>query len=282
MTVSTRNGDLCLGHILEAAGLLDLRDVLIVRHTYNAKGLRAPSDVTPENVLAYTRVQSLSTMKLPKDPPTIWLLFMSDGGRRSRFLTAYTNHGEIAEERTAKTRTFELDTSDWLGSLKNRLVVEWSKDTINWAKSGENAASFPVIEIADPQVVPFPGFDRVLVTQAELKAVAEDSRFSSWRTALGAVQGIYLIADNSTGQLYVGKADGSERILGRWSAYARDGHGGNVALRDLAGLDPTHSRHFVFSILRVFGPNATPGEVDEAESHYKQALLTRQHGLNRN
>ena len=55
-----------------------------------------------------------------------------------------------------------------------------------------------------------------------------------------------------------------------------------MALRDLAGLDPTHSRHFVLRILRVFGPNTTPSEVDEAESHYKRALLTRQHGLNRN
>jgi excinuclease UvrABC nuclease subunit len=53
--------------------------------------------------------------------------------------------------------------------------------------------------------------------------------------ALGSVQGVYLIADSSTGQLYVGKA---ERILGRWNAYAyayaRDGHGGNVALKELA------------------------------------------------
>lgn len=96
------------------------------------------------------------------------------------------------------------------------------------------------------------------------------------------MQGIYLIADTSTGQLYVGKADGGERILGRWSAYARDGHGGNLALRDLAGLDPKHARHFQFSLLRVFGPSVPMVEVDEAESHFKRALLTRLHGLNRN
>lgn len=96
------------------------------------------------------------------------------------------------------------------------------------------------------------------------------------------MQGIYLITDTSTGQLYVGKADGSERILGRWTAYARDGHGGNVALRQLAGLDSTHARHFQFSILQVFGPNAPTADVDEAEAHYKRALLTRQYGLNRN
>lgn len=100
--------------------------------------------------------------------------------------------------------------------------------------------------------------------------------------ALGSVQGIYLIADTATGRLYVGKVDGRERILGRWSAYVRDGHGGNVALRELAGLDPDHARQFEFSILRVFAPMAIASEVDKAESHYKRALLTRQFGMNRN
>lgn len=84
----------------------------------------------------------------------------------------------------------------------------------------------PVVEIADPARVPFPGFDNVLITHDELVAVVEDSRYAEWRTALAAVQGVYLVADSSSGELYVGKADGTERPLGRWSAYARDGHGG--------------------------------------------------------
>ena len=43
-----------------------------------------------------------------------------------------------------------------------------------------------------------------------------------------------------------------------------------------------HARHFVFSILRVFGPSTSSSEVDAAESHYKRALMTREFGLNRN
>jgi hypothetical protein len=38
----------------------------------------------------------------------------------------------------------------------------------------------------------------------------------------------------------------------------------------------------VFSILRVFDPSAPTTEVNAAESHFKQALMTRQFGLNRN
>ena len=45
---------------------------------------------------------------------------------------------------------------------------------------------------------------------------------------------IDLITDRSNGEQYVGKADGAERILGRWMSYARDRHGGNQALRELA------------------------------------------------
>jgi len=95
------------------------------------------------------------------------------------------------------------------------------------------------------------------------------------RRALSSVQGIYLIADSSNGKQYLGKADGSEGILGRWRAYAGDGHGGNMALRQLAGVDPSHRMHFVFSILRVFGPEALKKDLSAAEAHYKDALLSR-------
>ncbi len=117
-----------------------------------------------------------------------------------------------------------------------------------------------------------------------------DPRYADWRTALSEVQGIYLITDASNGKQYVGKADGAKRILGRWTSYTRDEHGGNVALRGLAftsagdGTPTTrthHARHFVFSILRVFGPSTSSTEVNASESHYQRALMTREFGLNR-
>lgn len=275
------SGDLTLQNILDAAGI-DTADVLVIRHTYRQDGLRNAHEATPDVVREYTRDQSMSTGKFPQAPPRLWLIFMADGGRRSRFFTAYENHGEVVAERVDTRRFFDLQKSGALSSLRDRLVIAWSADTINWAKSGGTASRLPVVEIAHPSKVPFPGFDRVLVTHDELLAVVEDPRYQEWRTALASVQGIYLIADTTTGRLYVGKADGGERLLGRWTAYARDGHGGNVALRELAEVDMTHRRNLAFSILRVFGPSTPLAEVDEAESHYKQALLTRQYGLNRN
>lgn len=103
-----------------------------------------------------------------------------------------------------------------------------------------------------------------------------EHRYGSWRTALSSVVGIYLITDTRDGRQYVGKADGAENISQRWGVYASNGHGGNVELR---GLEPSTFR---YSLLRVFDPSTPTRTIDESEGHFKRALDTRNHGLNRN
>lgn len=129
-TPATITGDLRLGHLLAATGL-ELSDVKILRHTFTKGGLESPSDLTPDKLLDYTRRQDLDN-KLGNTPPRIWLIFMADGGRRSRFLTAYENHGEVPSKLTGILRYFDLRPSEVLSSLVGRLVVEWSRDTVNW------------------------------------------------------------------------------------------------------------------------------------------------------
>lgn len=88
--------------------------------------------------------------------------------------------------------------------------------------------------------------------------------------------GIYLITDLSDGRQYVGKADGDETLLQRWTAYATNGHGGNVELKKRDRQD------FQFSVLRVLDPSTAGADVNAVEGHYKTALGTRTHGLNKN
>lgn len=252
----------------------------MLRHTYTSDGFTGPSDLTQPKIIEYVSRQDIVN-KVGRTPPPLWLNFIADGGRRCRFLGAHENRGELAAKRTEHIRYFDLRESDALRALQGRLLIEWSRDAVNWAKRADRS-TLPVVEIADPQVVAFPGYDQVLVAFDELTQVVSDSRYAPWRHALAAVQGVYLIADQSTGQLYVGKADGGERILGRWTSYAKDGHGGNVALRELGVANTEARRHLVFSILRVFGPSVPSAEVDAAEAHYKRALLSRTFGLNRN
>lgn len=272
-------GDIDLGHLLIAAGL-DADEILVLRHTFTTNGLRGPEDLTPPKVLAYTR--SHGARKFPANPPRWWLVFVADGQLRSRFFVAYENRGEVAAERTATHRFFDLEPTDLLEKLQGRLVIQWSKDAVNWAKSGVAARQFPVVEIADPADVPFPGFDRLLINYPDLPEILTSSRYRTWQTALAAIQAIYLITDARTGRHYVGKADGAERLLGRWTAYAGNGHGGNVALSALVGVDATHPQDFRFSILRVFGPDTPQAEIDAAEDHWKRALMSREFGHNRN
>ena len=157
------------------------------------------------------------------------------------------------EERTETNRRFHLSASPVLEVLKNRLVVEWLTPR-RWHRRGVLAGEFRVIEIADPEVIPFPGFDKVPLTYNKLQQVVADPHYSRWQSALSAVKGIYLITDTSNGRNYVGKADGSGGIFARWSAYATDGHGsGGGFLRAASGVNNSRAwRHCRIRFERVF------------------------------
>ncbi len=295
-TAPDTNAFLTFGHVLTAIGAehdppIALDDIRVIRHSFNSgdeTGLRGPEDLTEERVQKYTRCQDNSPRRFPTEPERYWVVLVADGQRRSRLWGTFENHGEVVGERTADLRYFDLRRTEFLEPLKNRLVVDWDVPRV-WHRRAANAANMPVLEIADRDKEPFPGFDNVMLTFHQLSEMVTDHRYLDWRTALSQVQGIYLITDSSNGKQYVGKADGTERILGRWKTYASDGHGGNRALRELSqasigagGTKTDHARHFVFSLLRVFGPSTSSSEVDAAESHYKKALLTREFGLNHN
>ncbi|WP_422757606.1 GIY-YIG nuclease family protein [Paenarthrobacter sp. C1] len=290
---------LTLAHVLAGVGAeqvppVSLDDIHVIRHSFrpnDVAALRGPEDLTEERVLAYTREQDISPRRFPAAPPRFWVILIADGKNRSRLWGTFENRGELATERSGSCRYFDLHSTDFLAPLKDRLVIDWDNPR-SWHRgaSSASAARMQVVEIADRDKVPFPGFDGVLLSYPQLQDLVDDPRYGDWRAALSEVQGIYLITDSSNGKQYVGKADGSERILGRWTCYARDGHGGNVALRELAydsvgettSIKTDHARHFVFSLLRVFGPSTPSSEVNTAESHYKAALMTRKFGLNRN
>lgn len=293
---------LTLGHILTSMGgdyepRIEPKQVRVIRHVFRPGKpghLQGPDDLTEERLLGYTQWQGTGHGAIPADPGEFWVVFIADGKRRSRLWGTYENFGQIPERTTPTGRCFDLRPSSFLAPLAGRLVVEWDKSTLSWHRRGSDSASkFPVLEIADRDKIEFPGFDGVLLTFPALCQMVdeEDHRYADWRAALSEVQGIYLITDSKNGRQYVGKADGAERILGRWRTYAQDGHGGNVALRKLAresaatGSATTktdHAQSFVFSLLRVFGPSTPSSTVDAAESHFKQALMTRDFGLNKN
>ncbi len=268
---------LTLGPILLSAGI-DPGDAQAIRHVFvrehedsGLPGIHA--DSSDDEILAYTSEQSANPRLFPVDPPRFWVVFIREGGDRARLWSVLENRGEVSND--SGLRIFDLVASDHLADLRDRLVIGWRSPRA-WRLNGPTVAGYPVMEIADAQPVPFPGFDRLILDRAQLQAVMREHRYAAWRTALSSVVGIYLITDTRDGRQYVGKADGAESIRQRWSAYAANGHGGNAELRS---VDPIGFR---YSILRVFDPATPTRVIDEAESHFKNALDTRKHGLNRN
>lgn len=268
---------LTLGPILHHAGI-DPGDALVIRHAFvrehadtGRRGIHA--DSTDAEIFQYTSEQSANLRTFPATPPPVWVVFLREGGDRARLWSVVENRGETSND--GQRRTFDLAVSEHMADLRNRLVIGWRSPRA-WRINASTAADYPVVEIADAKPVPFPGFDQIVLNYEQIQAVMRDHRYASWRTALTSVVGIYLITDTRDGRQYVGKADGVENIRQRWSAYAGNGHGGNVELRN---VNPTSFR---FSLLRVFDPATPTHQIDAAENHFKHALDTRKHGLNRN
>jgi hypothetical protein len=72
-------------------------------------------------------------------------------------------------------------------------------------------------------------------------------------------------------------------IWQRWSDYSKAGHGGNVELKALLQKEGQgRANNFRFSILEIADVHASAEDILQRESHWKNILLTRTNGLNRN
>ena len=131
-------------------------------------------------------------------------------------------------------------------------------------------------------ITDFLGFDQVNIDYKTLKHIVTDN-IVSWKSALSNVKGIYLIVDTFTGKQYVGSAYGDECIWQRWSNYAKDGHGGNVEIKELLKSNgEEYKLNFKYSILEVCNMNLGNEYIIQRETHWKEVLLTRKFGLNSN
>lgn len=151
-------------------------------------------------------------------------------------------------------------------------------------ESGVSPRDIVISSILDKRVSinDFVGFDQVNIDYETLEVIIRDN-IPSWRSALSNVKGVYLIADRLTGKQYVGSAYGDECIWQRWTAYAKDGHGGNQELKMLlAERGAKYKYNFKYSILEVCNMNLGNEYIIGRESYWKEVLQTREFGLNKN
>ncbi|MBA3930640.1 MAG: hypothetical protein C0521_13735 [Xanthomonas sp.] len=197
----------------------------------------------------------------------------------------------MLEGRTAELAALRHDDGDrerlpsceeWVGRLYLESVYTGRPSYLR----GETLANdLTVVELLPERlsIADFPGFKAVNLTKAQLDIVVRNQS-AAWSAALSSVKGVYVITDTATGRLYVGKASGADGIWGRWCAYAANGHGGNVALRQEFGIEASEERRHAlrFAVLEIADLSATEADLCERESHWKSVLLSRNHGFNRN
>lgn len=169
--------------------------------------------------------------------------------------------------------------------LRGRLVVAFERPGRQSYLLGERWEDHLLtaeIRSEELQILDFPGYMRVNLTHKQLQIIV-GQQVISWRAALSAVAGVYVITDAQTGKHYVGSAVGGEGLWGRWCAYANTGHGGNKELRDLLRDRPAgYASNFRYGILETADCRASRDDVLARESHWMTLLLTREHGHNAN
>lgn len=165
---------------------------------------------------------------------------------------------------------FDLEWIEKGHDYCERVLINWGTGTRAWSQWPIRNPK-QIIELRrSAQDPPFPGFSRFSSRISELSNLP-----ASWIGALKAAQGVYLLVTND-GEQYVGSATGSDGFLGRWRAYEANGHGENVLLKQRGHRD------YTVSILEIASPDMAPVEVLTRETHWKEKLGVRAHGLNAN
>lgn len=181
---------------------------------------------------------------------------------------------EIVEsERGREGRhAFDLQWLDTGAAHSERILIRWGPPaaTRAWSQWADRQPK-EILELRiDPREPPFPGFSLFVSRIREIPLLPQ-----TWQAALGSVRGVYLLVSDE-GEQYVGSASGQDGLIGRWTAYAANGHGGNVLLRQRGHRD------YEVSILEVASPDMSRDDILARESLWKDKLGARAHGLNEN
>lgn len=177
---------------------------------------------------------------------------------------------------------YRLERRQGFESLENRLVVDWGLGSRSWSQWLTDRRVLEILPEGQ-EIELFKDYLDFTLTHDELQLIiSRPDSHREWKARLSAVAGIYLILDTLTGDQYVGSAYGTEGIWGRWAQYAKNGHGGNEALRKLTEANPAYPGCFTLSILQILPVTTSRKEVVELEQRFKAKLGTRTTGLNLN
>lgn len=169
--------------------------------------------------------------------------------------------------------------------LIGRLVIRYKRAGRQSYPNLENCMNdFYISQILKEKysIIEFPGYEKTIINFSDLQTIIKKND-TSWYTALHNVKGVYVVTDRLNGKQYIGSAYGQYAFWTRWAQYSDNGHGGNVELKEIIkknGLE--YANNFQFSILEIRSTITDDSEIIEREQHWKNVLLTREFGYNKN
>lgn len=183
--------------------------------------------------------------------------------------------------------SYDVDfREDHMGAYVKRLMVAFGRPGRSVRLNLEtHLARIEVVSILPQPYAgePFPGHDQINHTLGELEVVIAQRR-PDWQGALQHMKGVYVIHDQVTGRPYVGSAYGDTGIWARLGEYVASLHGGNLTLRELVGRKgPEYARtNLRFALLEFWSMRTSDEHVLAREGYWKEVLLSREFGNNRN
>jgi hypothetical protein len=267
--------------------VVDPKSVQLVRHQD-----RGPTGITPyqlmsENRSSFELYQSMQGREIFRRKlvasfvvaPTFETIFVDlyEVGTPQRNISSLVCPLKTKTIEPDKRWVYPMAIDARLSYFSRKLVIDWGEGYRSWVQRADRQDK-TVLELrrnfAEPE---FPG-------PLEFRKRIEEipTLFPAWKAALAHVKGVYLLVDQENGGQYVGSATGAEGFLGRWLAYARDGHGGNTLLK------LRNHKDYVVSILETAGSVMGRNEILGREAFWKEKLGSRaerlgdEFGLNAN
>ena len=216
------------------------------------------------------------------------VVFLAEEGCECRFIGVYRNYGPKRATGNGVSE-YAIEEVEGFEGLKDKVVIDWGKGTLSWMQnwqSTKNVRRIDQLNTGD-DIPYFIRYEDVILSFSQLQKVVEDKE---WKSKLESLNCVYMILDKETGKQYVGvtykdmKPGIKNGILGRWTEYAKTGHGNNkllVALLAEKGISYA-DQNFQWTILETLPLNVTPKVAIDRESLYKKKFGTREHGYNEN
>lgn len=211
--------------------------------------------------------------------------FIGEESTSSRFVGVYKNNGilqMLPDYKGEAHARFDIQEISGFELLKERVIIDWN-NPVQWL---QHYNEMPVIRIdrglMENNLPVFVRYEDVMLNYTQLKTII-NSNNPEWKSRLESCNCIYLILDKSNGKQYVGSTYNTKGIWGRWSEYAKNGHGDDVELKKCIDSDPKYAeKNFQWCILETLPIKILPEQAIERESLYKRKLGTRMYGYSKN